>query len=54
MIEANLKKSFRGQSESAPFALNVHLVRGIDSNGPRQAIVRGVFQTCSDLGIDEC
>ena len=28
MIEANLKKSFRGQSESAPFALNVRLEAG--------------------------
>lgn len=33
-------------------ALNEQLVRGIDSNGPRQAIVRGVAQACEDLGID--
>lgn len=33
-------------------SLNEQLVRGVDSNGPRQAIVRGVFQTCNDLGID--
>ncbi|MEY4908231.1 MAG: hypothetical protein RL260_1949 [Pseudomonadota bacterium] len=33
-------------------ALNEHLVRGIESNGPRQAIVRGTLQTCNDLGID--
>jgi EAL domain-containing protein (putative c-di-GMP-specific phosphodiesterase class I) len=33
-------------------ALNEHLVRGIESNGPRQAIVRGILQTCNDLGID--
>lgn len=33
-------------------ALDEHLVRGIESNGPRQAIVRGVLQTCEDLGID--
>lgn len=33
-------------------ALNEQLVRGIDTNGPRQAIVRGVAQTCLDLGID--
>lgn len=32
--------------------LNDQLVRGIDTNGPRQAIVRGVYQTCNDLGID--
>jgi EAL domain-containing protein (putative c-di-GMP-specific phosphodiesterase class I) len=33
-------------------ALNEHLVRGIDSNTPRQAILRGVLQTCGDMGID--
>jgi blue light- and temperature-responsive anti-repressor len=33
-------------------SLNEELVRGIDTNGPRQAIVRGVLQTCNDLGID--
>lgn len=33
-------------------ALNAHLVRGIESNGPRQAIVRGIVQTCDDLGIE--
>jgi blue light- and temperature-responsive anti-repressor len=33
-------------------SLNEELVRGIDNNGPRQAIVRGVLQTCNDLGID--
>ncbi|WP_310460425.1 diguanylate phosphodiesterase [Sphaerotilus sp.] len=33
-------------------ALNEHLVRSIESNGPRQAIVRGIVQTCDDLGID--
>jgi EAL domain-containing protein (putative c-di-GMP-specific phosphodiesterase class I) len=32
--------------------LNAQLVRDIDTNGPRQAIVRGVYQTCNDLGID--
>ncbi|WOD39771.1 diguanylate phosphodiesterase [Nodosilinea sp. E11] len=32
--------------------LNEQLVRGIDTNGPRQAIVRGIYQTCNDLGID--
>jgi blue light- and temperature-responsive anti-repressor len=33
-------------------SLNADLVRGIENNGPRQAIVRGLFQTCTDLGID--
>lgn len=32
--------------------LNAQLVRDIDTNGPRQAIARGIYQTCSDLGID--
>lgn len=32
--------------------LDMMLVRGIDNNGPRQAIVRGIMQTCTDLGID--
>ena len=33
-------------------SLSENLVRGIESNGLRQAIVRGVVQTCNDLGID--
>ncbi len=33
-------------------ALNRNLVTGIESHGARQAIVRGVIQTCDDLGID--
>lgn len=33
-------------------SLNMWLVRGIEENGPRQAIVRGLAQTCEDLGID--
>jgi EAL domain-containing protein (putative c-di-GMP-specific phosphodiesterase class I) len=32
--------------------LDMHLVRGIESRGPRQAIVRGIVRTCLDLGID--
>jgi EAL domain-containing protein (putative c-di-GMP-specific phosphodiesterase class I) len=32
--------------------LDMRLVRGIDLNGPRQAIVRAVGQVCVDLGID--
>lgn len=32
--------------------LDMALVRGIESRGPRQAIVRGVMRTCEDLGID--
>lgn len=33
-------------------ALDENLVRDIASNGPRQAIARGIIQTCDDLGID--
>jgi blue light- and temperature-responsive anti-repressor len=32
--------------------IDMYLVRHIDSNGPRQAIVRAVIQVCGDLGID--
>jgi EAL domain-containing protein (putative c-di-GMP-specific phosphodiesterase class I) len=32
--------------------LDMGLVRGIDSHGPRQAIVRAISQVCVDLGID--
>jgi len=32
--------------------LDIHLVRNIDRQGPRQAIVRGIIRTCFDLGID--
>jgi EAL domain-containing protein (putative c-di-GMP-specific phosphodiesterase class I) len=32
--------------------IDMHLVRNIDSKGPRQAIVRAVIQVCGDLGID--
>lgn len=32
--------------------LDMDLVRGIQSNGPRQAIVRAIAQVCVDLGID--
>ncbi|MEI8021448.1 MAG: diguanylate phosphodiesterase [Schlesneria sp.] len=33
-------------------SLSESLVRGVESNFPRQAIVRGISQTCGDLGID--
>ncbi len=33
-------------------SLTAQLIRDIHSNGSRQAIVRGVLQTCTDLGID--
>lgn len=33
-------------------SLSKELVEGIESNGPRQAVVRGIAQTCSDLGIE--
>ena len=32
--------------------LDMSLVRGIEGNGPRQAIVRAIMQACIDLGID--
>jgi len=32
--------------------LDMQIVRGIESRGPRQAIVRGILRTCRDLGID--
>jgi len=32
--------------------IDMYLVRGIERNGPRQAIVRGIAQVCEDLGID--
>jgi blue light- and temperature-responsive anti-repressor len=32
--------------------LDMLLVRGIESHGPRQAIVRAIAQVCVDLGID--
>lgn len=32
--------------------LDMSLVRGIDSSGPRQAIVRALAHACTDLGID--
>lgn len=32
--------------------LDKNLVRGIQGRGPRQAIVRAIFQVCRDLGIE--
>ena len=32
--------------------LDMHLVRDIDSAGPRQAIARAVLQVCDDLGVE--
>jgi EAL domain-containing protein (putative c-di-GMP-specific phosphodiesterase class I) len=32
--------------------IDMNLVRGIASRGPRQAIVRAMVQVCDDLGID--
>lgn len=39
-------------SQPNSIALNAKLVRDIDSNGTKQAIIRGLMQTCDDLGID--
>lgn len=33
-------------------ALDETLIRDIEGHGPRQAIVRGIIQSCRDLGID--
>lgn len=33
-------------------SLSMWLVRAIEGHGPRQAILRGLVQTCGDLGID--
>jgi EAL domain-containing protein (putative c-di-GMP-specific phosphodiesterase class I) len=32
--------------------IDIQLIRGIESNGPKQAIIRGIARTCLDLGID--
>jgi EAL domain-containing protein (putative c-di-GMP-specific phosphodiesterase class I) len=32
--------------------LDMNLIRGVESRGPRQAIIRGIARTCFDLGID--
>jgi len=32
--------------------LDMKLIRGVESHGPRQAIIRAVSQVCFDLGID--
>ncbi len=39
-------------SQPNSIALNAKLVRDIHSNGAKQAIIRGLVQTCDDLGID--
>lgn len=39
-------------SQPNSIGLNSQLVRDIDRNGTKQAIVRGLIQTCDDLGID--
>jgi len=32
--------------------IDMHLVRGIETHGARQSIVRAIIQVCEDLGID--
>lgn len=39
-------------SQPNSIALNAKLVRDVDTNGAKQAIIRGLMQTCDDLGID--
>ncbi len=40
------------QTQPEMIKFSMGLLKGIETNGPRQAIVRGVMQTCNDLGID--
>ena len=44
----NLLADFQPES----IKIDITLVRNIDTNGPRQAIVRGIVRTCQDLGIE--
>ena len=44
----NLLADFQPES----IKIDITLVRDIDTNGPRQAIVRGIIRTCQDLGIE--
>jgi len=44
----NLLANFQPDS----IKIDMSLLRGIESIGPKQAIVRGIICTCSDLGID--
>jgi EAL domain-containing protein (putative c-di-GMP-specific phosphodiesterase class I) len=44
----NLLADFQPES----IKIDITLVRDIVTNGPRQAIVRGIITTCQDLGID--
>jgi blue light- and temperature-responsive anti-repressor len=44
----NLLADFQPES----IKIDMSIMRDIDSNGPRQAIVRGIIRTCRDLGID--
>lgn len=44
----NLLADFQPES----IKIDITLVRDIDTNGPRQAIVRGIVRTCQDLGIE--
>ena len=39
-------------SQPNSLALNEKLVREVDANGAKQAIIRGLIQTCDDLAID--
>jgi EAL domain-containing protein (putative c-di-GMP-specific phosphodiesterase class I) len=39
-------------SQPNSIALNAKLIRDINTTGAKQAIVRGLMQTCDDLGID--
>jgi len=39
-------------SQPNAIALNAQLVRDVDTNGTKQAIIRGLVQTSDDLGID--
>jgi blue light- and temperature-responsive anti-repressor len=41
-----------GEFQPDQVKLDMKLIAGIESHGPRQAIVRAINQICSDLGID--
>lgn len=32
--------------------LDMNLIRNVDQNGPKQAIIRGIHRTCTELGLD--
>ena len=43
---------WNGLQETDQIKIDMNLVRGIESHGPRQSIARAVMEVCGDLGID--